>query len=167
VSADGGRSLFFRYRRPESEGTVRTMSLSVKTKIVLFVLHSLIFVSSVVSYYGFKGGRDSLHYLMIHSGNINLQVKNEGYHRYEKYYPVRPQSSVELFVTDLKHVFCFRILHTTVTADYETSNREDCALTLRYDFPSDIYVDKYELANIALSRKVCTICVHYIFSTLD
>lgn len=50
----------------------------------------------------------------------------------------------------------FRILRTTVTADYETSNRKDCALTLRYDFPSDIYVDKYELATISLSRKVCT-----------
>lgn len=29
-------------------------------------------------------------------------------------------------------------------------------MTLRYDFPSDIYVDKYELAAIAVSRKVST-----------
>lgn len=48
----------------------------------------------------------------------------------------------------------FRVLHTTVTADYETSNRKDCAITLRYDFPADIYVDKYELAAIAFNRKV-------------
>jgi len=48
----------------------------------------------------------------------------------------------------------FRVLHTTVTADYETSNRKDCAVTLRYDFPADIYVDKYELANIASNRQV-------------
>lgn len=103
------------------------MGLSIKTKFVLFALYSLIFVTSVVSFYGFKGSKDSTHYLVVHSGNINLQVKNEGYHR---------------------------VLHTTVTADYETSNRKDCAVTLRYDFPADIYVDKYELAAIALNRKV-------------
>ncbi|XP_022167060.1 phosphatidylinositol-glycan biosynthesis class X protein-like [Myzus persicae] len=103
------------------------MGFSMKTKIILFALYSLIFVTSVVSYYGFKGSQDSMHYLAIHSGNINLQVKNEGYHR---------------------------VLHTTITADYETSNRKDCAVTLRYDFPADIYVDKYELATIALNRKV-------------
>ena len=53
----------------------------------------------------------------------------------------------------------FRVLHTTITADYETSNRKDCAVTLRYDFPADIYVDKYELATIALNRKVSIHCV--------
>lgn len=61
----------------------RTMGLSVKTKIVLFAIYSLIFVTSVVSFYGLHGGQDSLYYLVVHSGNINLQVKNEGYHRYE------------------------------------------------------------------------------------
>lgn len=54
----------------------------MKTQIILFALYSLIFVTSVVSYYGFKGSQDSLYYLEVHSGNINLQVKNEGYHRY-------------------------------------------------------------------------------------
>lgn len=58
------------------------MGLSMKTKVILFALYSLIFVTSVVSYYGFKGSQDSLHYLVVHSGNINLQLKNEGYHRY-------------------------------------------------------------------------------------
>lgn len=57
------------------------MGLSMKTRIIQFVLYSLIFVTSVVSYYGFKGSQNSMHYLTIHSGNINLQVKNEGYHR--------------------------------------------------------------------------------------
>lgn len=57
----------------------------------------------------------------------------------------------------------FRILHTTVTADYETSNRKDCALTLKYDFPADIYVDKYELATIALNRKVSNLSNIIIF----
>lgn len=61
------------------------------------------------------------------------------------------------------HSICFRTLHTTVTADYETSNRKDCALTLKYDFPADIYVDKYELATIALNRKVSTYYKHYYF----
>lgn len=59
-----------------------TMGLSIKTKFVLFALYSLIFVTSVVSFYGFKGSHDSSHYLVVHSGNINLHVKNEGYHRY-------------------------------------------------------------------------------------
>lgn len=55
---------------------------------------------------------------------------------------------VILFTCDL------RLLHTTVTANYKTSNHKDCAVTIRYDFPADIYVDKYELATIALNRKV-------------
>lgn len=57
------------------------MGSNMKTRITLFALYSLIFVTSVVSYYGFKGSQDSLHYLVVHSGNINLQLKNEGYHR--------------------------------------------------------------------------------------
>lgn len=59
------------------------MGLNISTKIILFIIYySLIFTKSVVSSYGFKENQNSLHYLVVNSGDIDLQVKNEGYHRY-------------------------------------------------------------------------------------
>lgn len=119
----------------------------MKTNIILLIiLYSLIFITSVVSYYGNKDNQDSLHYLVIHSGNINLQVKNEGFHRYEIYIYIYI-ITILVFLFAILFIYYFRILHTSVTADFETSNRKDCAITIKYEFPADIYVDKYELVN--------------------
>ncbi|XP_050535287.1 phosphatidylinositol-glycan biosynthesis class X protein-like [Daktulosphaira vitifoliae] len=101
------------------------MRLNFNVKDMNHIIFVVTLVTSALPYYLTEN--NSLHFLKIDAGSINLQVKNNGYHR---------------------------ILHTIVEADYDISNYKDCAIMIKYNFPTDIYVDTYELKKSMLNQNV-------------
>lgn len=134
----------------------------MKHKITLFVFYLFISVTSILSHDIQNQGSLNSYKLVVHSGIINLQVKNDGFHRYlPNIYFCIIYFTNQIFLIGILIICYFRLLQTTITADYEMSNRKDCVVTLQYEFPADIYVDKFELATNNPNQKVSYMYITY------